>query len=1061
MKRKISLLSCLVAVGFAVLVFWPGSGLKADDRDIFSASTKPYIMFLLDTSSSMQAYDYIVAADEINSFKSYTLSTASGTDTYTLTQGGNNGRDPQGDFYYKTNNQTYYATRNAALKRVVIELLDVFRNDVKMGYAHYLYKTETQTPIGDGAVIRTGISDFSGTTNDAALKTLCDQVFNIYTGFGTPLAESLDTMYGYFAGNKISISDGNTWIDKNSNTRIPAGALTPTQYTCQNTHVIFVSDGEPTTDNFASGYAFRYTPSTAGTTLPGIAGWMFNEKFPAISGGTTSHGIQTWTVGMKLGSAGATLLSNTATAGGGEYFPGDDYAELRTKLTGAIGAIIEQNYAFTAYTSPKKITTAEDESYVSYQGFFFNKPNTVPIWEGHLKCLEIVPQGNTYKFVEQWDAAAKLKTLTEPNRNLWTEVANEPDATTNISYTPVLFKNTSASTLRRFLNVSTDTEAGTIIDYIRGNMTTRNITDPQEQYLLADIFHSDVIYVGKPFAWKSLYDTLACDKADASNDTDCYKNFYLAKAARQKVVYVGTNDGVIHQFNADMTGTDAGKELRGFIPDKLLPKLKRIAIDNFFTYTADGRMTAADIYSPANKWQTTLTYGLRDGGKSFGCFNISDPAAVSFKWKFPAPDVALYIHNFDAGNHVCNAHGAFHFGGLKVENYFYPGQIICNVDGTACTKVLCIDNGWIAVESTAGFALDMQIFAMPSISQYMGYTWCKPVVGRLKYKKGTTGTETEGWVTIVTGGRGNDADATSNEGKALFILDADTGNVIWYLAHTSGSNDINNDHYITNTALRPELNYSVPQSLTAVDLDNDTFIDTIYFGNTGGHLFKLDLSDSLTTSWIPKHMFQGDSTKPIYMSPSVSYDQCYGLWLHFGSGDRNNPQDCATGQFIAMRDEKTTTYPLTTASLQKLEWTGNVIKEDTTADPTKKGWYFDFLDSAEILFDPDPVVIPNNSVPVLYFNTYQRNPTVAGNPCGVGGNMHVYKITLPYCSTYSSFLISGIRDAGRIAGHGLYGSNSDLMYINTSGTGSITIKEFKESTLQYPGGVIYFKEIVR
>ena len=61
MKSKIKLLLFVLICGLTLLLFWPETALKADDRAIFNASTKPYIMFLLDNSGSMiQNKDYVI-----------------------------------------------------------------------------------------------------------------------------------------------------------------------------------------------------------------------------------------------------------------------------------------------------------------------------------------------------------------------------------------------------------------------------------------------------------------------------------------------------------------------------------------------------------------------------------------------------------------------------------------------------------------------------------------------------------------------------------------------------------------------------------------------------------------------------------------------------------------------------------------------------------------------------------------------------------------------------------------------------------------------------------------
>ena len=463
-------------------------------------------------------------------------------------------------------------------------------------------------------------------------------------------------------------------------------------------------------------------------------------------------------------------------------------------------------------------------------------------------------------------------------------------------------------------------------------------------------------------------------------------------------------------------------------------------------------MTSADIYSPTNKWQTILVFGLREGGNFYYCRDVTTPGSQTTKWKFPDYVAAATITAIDTTTKVVTL-------GTKTGT-FAQNQILVNEKRSAKTTISAAP-GTITVASTANLAVGDRIYALPAYAKYVGETWGKPVIGRLKYIKSTTGSPTEAWVAILTGGFGEGA---NSEGKALFIVDADTGALIWYLAYAS-ADSLTYDHYEKNDA---ELNYRIPQSLTGVDLDNNTYIDTLYFGNTGGNLYKINISDPLTTSWVPKLLFRGTASavQPIYLAPSVSYDQCYKLWLHFGTGDRNAPQTASTGQFIAIMDDATATTTITTTDLKELTWTlGTAPAPDTTSTTTTetswKGWYFNFIDTGETIFDPDPVVIPDYNIPYLFFNTYQPATTVIGtDPCGSGGNMHVYTIKLPFCASQNGFSVSGKREDARIAGGGML-DDEIIQWENTATTGSITTKKFKKFALQYPGGVFYFKEIIR
>jgi type IV pilus assembly protein PilY1 len=510
-------------------------------------------------------------------------------------------------------------------------------------------------------------------------------------------------------------------------------------------------------------------------------------------------------------------------------------------------------------------------------------------------------------------------------------------------------------------------------------------------------------------------------------------------------VFVGTNDGVIHTINADPEGTGIGQEISGFIPDELMHSLKRIAVGRQYTFTADGQMAINDIYTgTTSNWRSMLLFGLRDGGRAYYGRDVTDPTNQSHRWKFPAYQASGTIDSIN-GNVLELS---------DMSGTFEVGQYVYNQTRSAFGVVTALpDTDEVTVSVSSGsLSVGDKILALPAYYDYIGKTYGLPAIGRIKYKKGVSGTVYDKWVAILTGGFG---DGTDMQGKAIFIVDAWTGELLWWLGYAA-SDDITNDHYLKNDS---NLNYPIPQSLTAIDKDNNTYLDAFYFGNLGGNLFKVDISDPQTSTWVPQILFRENNTnQPIYLSPSISYDQCYQLWVHFGTGNREHPQDGPSGLFIGLRDDSSVPVNGNTRSndLQLLTWSSDTLTQ--TAIPTNKnGWYFNFPDTDEILFEPDPFVVPNNNVPYLFFNTYQADSAIVGDPCGSGGNMKLYSINLHSCGGD----VSGSRESARISGGGLLTGSEFLMYVGTGETGSIEIKRFEKFIIPYAGGIIYWKETKR
>lgn len=227
---------------------------------------------------------------------------------------------------------------------------------------------------------------------------------------------------------------------------------------------------------------------------------------------------------------------------------------------------------------------------------------------------------------------------------------------------------------------------------------------------------------------------------------------------------------------------------------------------------------------------------------------------------------------------------------------------------------------------------------------------------------------------------------------------------------------------------------------------------------------------------------------PIYMAPAVAFDTCYQLWVAFGTGDRDRPRtnfdsDAANsnqyvygGRFIVFRDTnkmnsiEDNTGGTTSSTLLKFTWSGgNLTANVPNPIPADiNGFYFNFPDNGERLFEPDPIIIPDETViPHIYFNTYQPPPSVTTNkedPCDLPaeGVMKIYDIALTNCGALDS--IEGQRETGRIAGGGIYAGKEYVMYKSESGDvadvpggeGGQFIADTKR--LPYPGGLVFWKE---
>ena len=273
------------------------------------------------------------------------------------------------------------------------------------------------------------------------------------------------------------------------------------------------------------------------------------------------------------------------------------------------------------------------------------------------------------------------------------------------------------------------------------------------------------------------------------------------------------------------------------------------------------------------------------------------------------------------------------------------------------------------------YALDITDTTNPSYlwsftDSKMGESWSEPAIGKIKMSDGT-----EKYVAFIGGGY----DTTSNNasGKAVFAIDLATGSKLW--EYYKPASPVGDQQY---------MNFSLAASPSAVDLDNDGYIDRIYIGDVGGQLWKFDVSPAaivsggLVTNWTGRRFFAGapSQTNPpvsgeyypaqaIYAPPAVAYDTAGAVWVYFGTGDRNHPNNTSTNRFYGIKDDgsMSNANTLTESSLTNVT---------SGAGSVTQGWFVVLNNNEKVLASPSAF---NKAV---FFTTFTPASTAA---CGNGG----------------------------------------------------------------------------
>nr|WP_294841404.1 PilC/PilY family type IV pilus protein [uncultured Methylotenera sp.] len=152
----------------------------------------------------------------------------------------------------------------------------------------------------------------------------------------------------------------------------------------------------------------------------------------------------------------------------------------------------------------------------------------------------------------------------------------------------------------------------------RGTNTPVNRLFRYREAFLGDALESSPVFVGAPVF-----------KYSENN----YPNGIDVNRAR--TVYIGTNDGMLHAFDAD-----TGKERWAYVPSMVIPNMWKLADKNYSTMHANyvnGDPIVSDVYD-GSTWRTILVGGLNGGGKGYYALDITNPDSPILLWEFGNTD---------------------------------------------------------------------------------------------------------------------------------------------------------------------------------------------------------------------------------------------------------------------------------------------------------------------------------------------------------------------------------------------------------------------------------------
>lgn len=393
------------------------------------------------------------------------------------------------------------------------------------------------------------------------------------------------------------------------------------------------------TISFGSGAA----PST--TTAPRW-GWdttqrWYSGDYPGLVDGTVA-----WGNPMSSTDAVRKDLWHMAINSRGRYILATNATELQTAFSEILNQILlDTSTPIAAISASTQTARADTLAFIA--GY------TGGTWNGDLRGYSVNTNGTISPTVI-WNAANQLgddTSLPHTNRKIFTQYQDGTAATFDSLAGGKSFNWGDLSTTQQVelhkglhwedltatqktdytTEVTNLTALGTsnpalaTVAYIRGQRSqevTNGGTLRNRTSRLGDIVNSSPWFVGAPASGYQI---------------DSYKTFRQNNSTRLPMVYVGSNDGMLHGFAAQTIRTNGvttlqdGTEKMAYIPRGVLPNLKTLTAPAYtHRYFVDGKPFTGDFYNSGDSsWKTALVGTLAGGGKGFFVLDVTNPAGFA------------------------------------------------------------------------------------------------------------------------------------------------------------------------------------------------------------------------------------------------------------------------------------------------------------------------------------------------------------------------------------------------------------------------------------------------
>lgn len=719
----------------------------------------------------------------------------------------------------------------------------------------------------DGGRIVKRIIDQMSATDRGNLVSVID---SLQSEGSTPLCESFYEAYRYLSGQSVLYGLERSTADVPARDALAesAGRYRSPVGSCQNVYIVLMTDGEPELDTDANARIESLTGKTcatyknSGSTSPGtekncmpeLAEYMYTRDLD----GDATNGVQralTYTIGFATDQK---LLEDTASKGGGLYYTADSAETLGAAFQGAITSILSKSSSFSSPAVAVNNYTRTESRNEAYYAMFLPQAGTN--WPGNIKKLSISASGGTATLRDSKGAVAinaSSGQIAETAQTYWSASVDGPDVRkggVGALLLGLLDPSASESNKDKRRILSNTGAGGVLQDFKTSNLSYSAFGLPDSDSLFNLFGVSDQEGFDDLIAWaRGWTNAERTERRDwILGDILHSRPLVLDYGARAGFsvanpdlrLLAGTNAGFLHMFR----NVDGG-EAWAFFPKELAPVISARRNDVVGARAIYGVDSSPVVYRKDANNDGKIDRG--DGDRMWVFFGLGRGGKAYYALDVTDPDNPVFMWRID--------------------------------------------------KSSSGFG-------------ELGQTWASPIVTTVPGHSGTGGV---GKPVLIFGAgydEANDdhgttaADVPDTEGRGVFIVDAQTGALVWSVTPAAAS---------TSNRQETGLLSSVTAPVKGLDSNGDGRTDRIYAPDVSGNVWRIDLAGADKQSWrIVKlaQLAQGDHAGDRRFFNAVEVVSTRYAGKDFdavlvGSGDRSNPKATDNGdRFYMLRDPQILPY---------------------------------------------------------------------------------------------------------------------------------------------------------